>query len=108
MNTTISNNGLPLLPQPSSSPANGAATGGAAAPAAGPSASPDDRVNLTDSAKALQNAARVDGHSAIDSQRVEKLRQAIASGSYQINPAGIADKMLAFDAQMGGTTASKG
>lgn len=103
MNTTISNNGLPLLPQASGSQANAPAGSGNAsgdAPAAVPGS--DDRLRLTDSARALQDAARVDDQAAIDTKRVEKIRQAIADGSYQINPAAIADKMLALDAQIAG------
>ena len=104
MNTTISNNGLPLLPQAPGNQANGPASGtGNAASDAPASVQPkDDSVRLTDSARALQDAAKVDGQSAIDAKRVEKIRQAIADGSYQVNPAAIADKMIALDAQIGG------
>lgn len=106
MNTTISNNGLPLLPQNpgtqtnSQAPANGTA----AASDAASTQSHDDRLRLTDSARALQDAAKVDGQQAIDTKRVEQIRQSIANGSYKINPAGIADKMIALDAQIAGTT----
>jgi negative regulator of flagellin synthesis FlgM len=63
----------------------------------------DDSVRLTDSARALQDAAKVDGNAAIDTKRVEQIRKAIADGSYQVNPAAIADKMIALDAQIAGT-----
>jgi len=105
MNTTISNNGLPLLPQAPGNQANGS-TSNAANPASDAPASikgQDDSVRLTDSARALQDAAKVDGQSAIDTQRVEKIRQAIADGSYQVNPAAIADKMISLDAQIAGS-----
>lgn len=104
MNTTISNNGLPLLPQTPGNQANApaAGTGNAAGDAPATVQGSDDRVRLTDSARALQDAARVDDQAAIDTRRVEKIRQAIADGSYRINPAAIADKMLALDAQIAG------
>ena len=103
MNTTISNNGLPLLPQAPGNQANGPASGGNAASDAPAAVTPkDDSVRLTDSARALQDAAKVDGQGTIDSKKVEKIRQSIADGSYQVNPAAIADKMIALDAQIGG------
>ncbi|HET6803855.1 MAG TPA: flagellar biosynthesis anti-sigma factor FlgM [Frateuria sp.] len=104
MNTTISNNGLPLLPQAPGNQANGTAAGSGNAASDAPASVPgkDDSVRLTDSARALQDAAKVDGQGAIDTKRVEKIRQAIADGSYQVNPAAIADKMIALDAQIGG------
>ena len=104
MNTTISNNGLPLLPQAPGNQANGAAAGSNHAATDAPASvqGKDDSVRLTDSARALQDAAKVDGQSAIDTKRVEKIRQAIADGSYQVNPAAIADKMIALDAQIAG------
>ncbi|WP_049622649.1 flagellar biosynthesis anti-sigma factor FlgM [Frateuria defendens] len=105
MNTTISHNGLPLLPQTTSGqggsgPAQGAGTGGATA---GTATGGDDRVRLTDSARALQEASRPGEGAAIDSQRVEKIRAALADGSYQVNPGRIADGMLSLDRQIGGT-----
>lgn len=108
MNTTISNNGLPKLPQPAAGQGNGAgqstAVGGG--DAVGSAASSDDRVRLTDSARALQDAARTGDAAAIDSKRVEKIRAALADGSYRIDPAGIADRMLALDTQIGGASAA--
>ena len=105
MNTTISNNGLPLLPQAPGNQANGPASGtGNAASDAPASVQPkDDSVRLTDSARALQDAAKVDGQGAIDSKKVEKIRQSIADGSYQVNPAAIADRMIALEGQIAGT-----
>lgn len=106
MNTTISNNGLPLLPQAPGSQTNSSAssTGGTASDAPASVPAKDDSVRLTDSARALQDAAKVDGNAAVDTKRVEQIRKAIAEGSYQVNPAAIADKMIALDAQIAGTT----
>jgi negative regulator of flagellin synthesis FlgM len=104
MNTTISNNGLPKFTQATSSSGNGP-TSATAAPAGSASAAsqPDDQLKLTDSARALQQAARADEAAAIDPQRVERVRQALANGSYQINPGRIADNMLSLERQIGGT-----
>ncbi|HEV2621304.1 MAG TPA: flagellar biosynthesis anti-sigma factor FlgM [Frateuria sp.] len=105
MNTTISNNGLPFLPQAPGSQTNGTATGTGSTASDAPASVPgkDDSVRLTDSARALQDAAKVDGNAAIDTKRVEQIRKALADGSYQVNPARIADKMIALDAQIAGT-----
>lgn len=104
MNTTISNNGLPKFPQATGSSGNGAAST-ATASAASTSVAPktDDQLKLTDSARALQEAARSSDTTMIDSQKVERVRQSLADGSYKINPGNIADRMLAMEQQIGGT-----
>lgn len=103
MNTTISNNGLPKFPQPASSPGNGPATTAAASGGA-PAATPrtEDQLKLTDSARALQEASRAGDASAVDPQRVEQLRKALADGTYKIDAGRIADRMIAMDQQLGG------
>ncbi|MDQ6645674.1 MAG: flagellar biosynthesis anti-sigma factor FlgM [Pseudomonadota bacterium] len=105
MNTTISNNGLPGFAQATgaSKGSGGAATTAAAAGSGGNARPPDDQLKLTDSARALQQAARPDDSAAIDPQKVERVRQSLADGSYQINAGRIADRMLALDQQIGGT-----
>lgn len=104
MNTTISNNGLPKLPQATNQPGNGPATeSSATAVSAGTAAAQgDDQVKLTDSAKALQQAAST-STSTVDSQRVERVRQSLADGSYKIDAGRIADRMIAMEQQLGGT-----
>lgn len=104
MNNTILNNGLPKFPPAST--ATGSSTASTNTTTASSSTVPaatDDRVNLTDSALALQQAARADQSTAIDPKRVEQVRQALANGSYTINPGRIADGLLAIDQQLGGT-----
>jgi negative regulator of flagellin synthesis FlgM len=104
MNTTISNNGLPQFTQATGSSGNGAtSTATTAAGAAGTSPKVDDQLKLTDSARALQEAAHTGDTAMVDSKRVEQVRQALANGSYQINPGNIADRMLAMEQQLGGT-----
>ncbi|TAL71630.1 MAG: flagellar biosynthesis anti-sigma factor FlgM [Rhodanobacter sp.] len=109
MSATISNNGLPpQLPQVSGNPGSGGAAGAAGTDAGTGSGAAavghgTDQVKLTDSARALQQAARPDNGSAIDTKRVDQVRAAIASGSYQINPGNIADRLISLDHQLGGT-----
>lgn len=105
MNTTISNNGLPKLPQTSVGQGNsaqaGAASSAGSTDATGGTAGVD-KVNLTDSARALQQASRSSDASPIDTAKVERIRQALASGTYQVNPERIADGMLSMEQQMAG------
>jgi negative regulator of flagellin synthesis FlgM len=104
MNTTISNNGLPKLPQANSSKGNAPsqAPAGAAGTEAGSGAGAADKVNLTDSARALQQASRAGDSSPIDTAKVERVRQALAAGTYQVNPERIADGLLSLDSQIAG------
>ncbi len=104
MNTTISNNGLPTLPQANSSQGSAPSQAPAAATGseAGSSAGAADKVNLTDSARALQEASRAGDSAPIDTAKVERVRQALAAGTYQANPERIADRMLSLDSQIAG------
>lgn len=66
-------------------------------PAARPG-SAEDSVNLTDGARQLQELqGAVAGTPAVDTARVAELREAIANGSYRIDPQRIADGLLAQD-----------
>jgi negative regulator of flagellin synthesis FlgM len=107
MTTSIQNNGLPNFPAATSGTGN--ASGSAPAAVDNPAAVPpkaDDQLKLTDSALALQEAARLDTSSAIDSKRVEQIRQALADGSYQVDAGRIADRMLTLERQLGSTGAA--
>lgn len=67
------------------------------------SSSAADTVSLTDTAARLQKLENTIARlPVVDTQRVEALRSAIASGDYEVNPAAIADKMLGFDADLNG------
>jgi len=104
MNTTITNNGLPKLPQAGTSPGSGSSASAATSPeAAATAARSSDQLKLTDSARALQEAARLNDASPIDAKRVEQVRQSLADGSYKIDAGKIADRLLAMDQQLGGT-----
>jgi negative regulator of flagellin synthesis FlgM len=105
MNTTISNNGLPKLPQAPSGQGSASTQGATSAPgteATTGSNSGDDRVQLTDSARALQEAARTHSGATVDTKRVEQVRQALANGTYKIDPSRIADRMMSLDSQISG------
>ena len=105
MTTSISNNA-----PPSFTPAASAAGNGGTAAAGTQSSQADsggkvaDQVKLTDSALALQQAARPANGATVDQPRVEQLRKAIADGSYVINAEHIAEKMLQLEQQLHGAT----
>ncbi|HTH68842.1 flagellar biosynthesis anti-sigma factor FlgM [Rhodanobacter sp. T12-5] len=103
MNTTISNSGLPKFTQATNNPGNGSAAASTTSTASGAAASkPDDQLKLTDSALALQEAAKPGDAAVIDQSRVDQIRQSLADGSYKVNPGNIADRMIALDQQFGG------
>ena len=89
-------------PEPSTAPAAvgpvnsgageaAAAPGQAEAQAAGPAATGSATVKLSATASSLLAG----GSAEFDAAKVEKMRQAIASGSFQIDPGAIADKLIA-------------
>jgi negative regulator of flagellin synthesis FlgM len=105
MNTTISNNGLPKLPQPPSGQGSSATQGASSttsSDAAAGSTGTNDRVQLTDSARALQEAARTNSGATMDTKKVEQIRQALANGTYKIDAGRIADRMMSLETQMNG------
>nr|WP_199048219.1 flagellar biosynthesis anti-sigma factor FlgM [Dyella sp. ASV24] len=105
MNTTISNNGLPKLPQPPSgqgSSATQSPTGTTSTDAATGSTGTTDRVQLTDSARALQEAARTTDGATMDTKKVDQIRQALANGTYKVDAGRIADRMMSLDNQLNG------
>ncbi|MFQ5487187.1 MAG: flagellar biosynthesis anti-sigma factor FlgM [Gammaproteobacteria bacterium] len=63
--------------------------------------SQQDKVSLTDTGALLQRLSdRIAEQPAIDSQRVESIRQAIAAGSYEIDPVRVAEKMISFESAL--------
>ncbi len=104
MNTTISNNGLPKLPQAPTG--QGASTSNASSAGAGETVSnasgADDRVQLTDSARALHAASNTTAGATVDTKKVDQIRQALANGTYRIDPSRIADRMLSLESQLNG------
>lgn len=84
-------------PQKAATPPS-AAVDAAAKPAAGAAAgAPQPGVTVTLSAAAGAGAA---GGEVFNAEKVEAMKQAIASGTFQVNPEAIADKLLANAAEM--------
>ena len=74
-----------------------AKSSGGSASAAAPS-NKGDTVQLSEAAKALQNVEKkLADTPEVDSARVEKLKQDIESGNYQINADRIAERFLSID-----------
>lgn len=60
-----------------------------------------DTVNLTDSAQTMQHMERTLANTpAIDHNRVDAIRQAIANGQYRVNSQRVADGLLRADQAM--------
>jgi negative regulator of flagellin synthesis FlgM len=77
--------------------ADTAAVSGASGQAA-KSGAAGDSVNLTQTGMQLaQMEKQLAKQPAVDSQRVEQLRQKLQSGNYSIDPARVANKLLGFE-----------
>ncbi len=58
-----------------------------------------DTFHMTDRANRLQQLEQeIANQPVVDSQRVREVQQALATGSLEIDPARIADKLLRFEA----------
>lgn len=67
------------------------------------SATSADSLRLTGEASNLQALQRdLSSAPAIDSDRVQAVKDALQNGSYKINPEAIAHRMMDLDAQLGG------
>ena len=66
------------------------------APAAAPPSS--DQVTLTDSARSLQKIEEAIAKTpVVDTAKVAAIKQAVSSGTYQIDTGRVADKLLQFE-----------
>ncbi|MDO6515451.1 MULTISPECIES: flagellar biosynthesis anti-sigma factor FlgM [Neptuniibacter] len=75
-----------------------AAKNGNGAVAQQPPSNKGDTVNLSNAAQLLQNVDKqLSDTPDVDNERVERIKQEIESGSYQINAERVAEKMLNFD-----------
>jgi len=64
-------------------------------------ATTSETVSITETAAKLQKlSSTVEKLPVIDTQRVDAIKRAIDEGTYQVNPARIAKKMLGFEQQM--------
>lgn len=104
MNTTISPNGLPALPQTKTN--QGSVGSQTSTTSASGSASPqaDDSVKLTDSARALHQASSVNAQSPVDTAKVEQIRKSLADGNYRVDASNIADRLTSIESQINGTS----
>ena len=63
-----------------------------------------DTVSITDTAANLQKINQtINELPVVDNQRVESIRQAIANGSYEIDPKRTAEKLIDFETAMATT-----
>lgn len=59
-----------------------------------------EQVRLSDEAQQIQQTTdRLRELPEVDAERVEKLRQAIADGSYQVDSQRLASRLIAFESQ---------
>ena len=60
-----------------------------------------DTVSFTDSAALLANVEKtLQDTPVVDTQRVEDIRQAIANGSFEIDTARVAEKLIGFESRL--------
>jgi negative regulator of flagellin synthesis FlgM len=75
---------------------------GAKSAAAATSTSGSDRLDLTGDAGKLQELeGRIANMPIVDAQKVEAVQQALATGSFTIDPQTCAEKMLAMEISLG-------
>ena len=89
----------PLLPVKGSNSNAGVAdkAQGEAKPAASTELT-GDRVTLTDSARTLQKIEETVANTpVVDAAKVASVKQAVQSGTYQIDPQRVADKLLQYE-----------
>ena len=68
----------------------------------GSSSSGADKLNLSNQAAQLQALeAEIANLPMVDTHRVEDVQRTLATGSYEIQPARVADKVLTFEAGLG-------
>ncbi|MGA7800109.1 MAG: flagellar biosynthesis anti-sigma factor FlgM [Gammaproteobacteria bacterium] len=61
-----------------------------------------DKVSLTNTAQHLRSLANQVGKMpSVDTHRVEAIKHALATGTYEINAGRVADKMIAFERSLG-------
>jgi negative regulator of flagellin synthesis FlgM len=60
-----------------------------------------DSVVLTNSVQEIKKSFESFTESSLDMQRVERIKQAIENGTYEINPDRIAQKMIQFEFSQG-------
>ncbi|MCB1789143.1 MAG: flagellar biosynthesis anti-sigma factor FlgM [Gammaproteobacteria bacterium] len=65
-------------------------------------ASGNDQVNLSNQAAQMQALeAQIANLPVVDTRRVQEVQHTLATGSFHVEPARVADKMLSFEAGLG-------
>lgn len=64
-----------------------------------------DSVSLTSSAQQLSQVQRKGSEAPVNQEKVDRLKKAILSGDYQINPESLAQKISALESEIFGTKA---
>jgi len=64
-----------------------------------------DSVSLTSSAQQLSQVQRKGVEAPVNQEKVDRLKKAIQSGDYQINPESLAQKISALESEIFGTKA---
>lgn len=73
----------------------------AEADTAAPSRRDADRVNVTDSARSIQQSERAQAAApAVDAGRVAAVQQELTEGRYEISPERIADRLISIEQQI--------
>lgn len=67
-----------------------------------PTAPRTDSVSLTQSAQQLANVQKKGNDAPVNQEKVDKLKQAIQSGEYQINPEQLASKIARAETELFG------
>ena len=104
MNTTISPNGLPALPQAKTNQGSAGSQTSSASASGSTAPQASDSVKLTDSARALHQATSVNAQSPVDTAKVEQIRKSLADGTYHVNAGKIADRLTSIESQINGTS----
>lgn len=95
MSDSINGLGKAVTPPPRSADSAQAEKG---APATPPTARDSDSVNLTETARQLQQLlSAAPGGEAVDVGRVDAVRQTLADGQYTIDSRQVAEQLVQFD-----------
>lgn len=64
-----------------------------------------DSVSLTTSAQQLSQVQKKGGEAPVNQEKVDRLKKAIQSGEYQVNPESLAQKISTLESELFGTKA---
>ncbi|MDT0593779.1 flagellar biosynthesis anti-sigma factor FlgM [Glaciecola petra] len=80
----------------------GRVTSEAGANSSGQAPVKQDSVSLTQSAQQLANVQKKGSEAPVNQEKVDRIKQAIANGEYQVNPETLAKKIAALESQIFG------